>query len=187
MIDGTYPTTHRRRFPKRLFVYAAIVAFAVITMPASEQGWLEKNAKRLSALTITPEMISKAGAWYQTEPADGTEWHYSLGGEGVIPIGKDSAVYVVMHSFHAYTPLNFLGSLVFLVIHRGNQRPVSDAILAVDQKGNLYTHEGHVCDGLSLRSDKEVKAIEDFLQTDDWSGHTWKPYVAGQLIDRAAG
>ena len=156
MTDETYPTTHRRRFPKRLLVYAAIVAFAVITMPASEQGWLEKNAKRLTAITITPEMISKAGAWYQTEPADGNEWHYCL------------------------------GSLLFLVIHRGHQRPVSDAILAVHQKGNLYTHEGHVCDGLSLRSDKEVKTIEDFLQT-DYSGHTWKPYVAGQLIDRAGG
>jgi hypothetical protein len=170
----------RRRFPRWLLLLAVAVGIGVLTIPPSEQAWFEKNAARLATIKITPETILKATQWSCVE---GT-WQCGLkGAEGVIPIGKESGVYIVTHSFHDNGLLNTFGRILFSLIHGSRRNCVSDAILAVDQQGHFYKNDGHVCDWLTLTSDKEVKTIEDFLQTRVESDKTWRPYVTGQLKD----
>jgi hypothetical protein len=50
--------------------------------------------------------------------------------------------------------------------------------MAVDQQGRLYTCEGHICGVLTLYSKKEVKTLQDFLETYSYDEpkNVWKPY-----------
>ena len=58
------------------------------------------------------------------------------------------------------------------------RRRVSDATMAVDQQGHLYTCEGHICGALHLTSKKPVNTLQDFLETYSYGDekNTWKPY-----------
>lgn len=162
--------TSLRRFQKRLLITTAVVGILLLTVPQSEEKWYEKNRERLAEIKITPKMISNARPWIPM----GSKWQNGLPGyEGIIPIGKDSGVYIATHSAHRNSTF---GCLLFRLIHGSHRKYVSDAILAVDQQGSFYKNDGHVCGWLILKSNKEVNTLEDFLAT--WVGKNskWKPY-----------
>lgn len=153
-----------------VLVLYGIVSFCV-TLPTKEE-WLRFQAFSLSHMTINKEMIAKSYPWQN----DG-KTYIMAGSPGVIPIGTESAVYVVTHSAHnsPSRTMMLLGLPAYLLTGR---RPVQDATIAVDQQGRLYTCEGHICGALHLTSKKEVKTLQDFLETYSYGNekNTWKPY-----------
>lgn len=164
-----------------LVIAGGAVAFAVISTPSfqTEQEWFETQAKYLSKVRFTPQMIAGAKPWRR----DGDRWeYYVIAREGFIPIGTENGVYVVVHSFHDNELRGFKRAVLrFQVragINRGEPR-VSDAVLAVDQQGNLYKCGGHICGCLFLGSNKEVLTLEDFLETTNMNvGGKWEAYAS---------
>ncbi len=160
--------------PVLLAILVGAGLLALLESYPTKEEWLRSQAKKLTTVKITPEMIAKAAPWRKSFET----YFYSLpGSKGTIPIGKDRAVYVVTHSLHDNESM-IIWLLRFPVIKLTGRNPVGDAIMAVDQQGQLYTNEGHVCGVLELDSQREVRSLEDFLETHayDSSEHTWKPY-----------
>jgi len=169
-------TTRARAILPPLFlgVLVSLVLLALLSSYPTKEEWLRAQANQLLHLKITPEMIAKARPWQ-----DGGR-RYMLGGaSGVIPIGDNDAVYVVTHSFHDYDS-HSMGPLKILGLALTGRRHVSDATILVDRGGHLYTSEGHICGGLTVWSGKEVKTMQDFLETYSYEPsdekNKWKPY-----------
>jgi hypothetical protein len=155
---------------------ALSVSLTLAWIPETEQEWFNEQTARLKTIKITPEMVAEAREW--------TEGRYFLSGrEGVIPIDKKAGVgvYVVWHSMHDFEPGTFVSRLLLRYWLDREKRYVLDATLAVDQQGNLYRNDGHNCGALVIASDKEVKTLEDFLETRGSGTETitWKPYAPG--------
>jgi hypothetical protein len=157
-------------FPRVLLgIFVVLGLLTLLSAYPTKEEWLRGRASSLSDLKITQEMIAKARPWKR-----GGTFYILQGSEGVIPFGSGGAVYVVTHSFHD-NYWRLLQSPALLLLGR---RPVSDATLAVDQQGRLYTCEGHICGALTPYSRKEVKTLQDFLETYSYADpkNVWKPY-----------
>lgn len=182
MIIATEKQTKLAKWIKRLLTGSVTVALAMIliyqviiyTGPSTKNEWLHKQATRLKSLTVTEDMIAEAKPW--NDFGLGRKLYYRIHDEGVIPLGDGNWVYAVCHSWHAN---DFSGSNRSLwakltwrirqlrrwLMGNSYQQPVGDAILAIDQKGQLYINEGHVCGDLQLVSEHPVATLDDFLRT----------------------
>jgi len=75
---------------------------------------------------------------------------YEMEDEGLIRLGTNGWVYLKMHSSDDE-----------------DNTDIGDIVLAIDQDGNLYQNNGHVCGGIILKSTtgKEFQDIDEFLKT----------------------
>lgn len=161
--------------PVLLGLFVAVGLLSSLSIYPTKEEWLRGHASSLANLKITPEMVAKAAPWQ-----NGGTVYILQDSKGVIPIGNGGAVYVVTHSMHdnEWRDRSLLGIPALLLTGR---RPVADATMAVDQEGRLYTCEGHICACLELVSKKEVRTLQDFLETHAGGNerNTWKPYHPG--------
>ncbi len=149
----------------RLLLLFGVLGFLCLALylrtTPTKKEWLRDQAIFLSHVEISDEMVADARPWQ----GEGETWRYYLQwDQGAIPVGADGAVYVVTHSFHDDS---------------SKWNRIGDVAIAVDSEGRLYTCEGHICGSLRLTSKKEVKTLQDFLETYSYDDeeNTWKPYA----------
>lgn len=114
---------------------------------ADKQKWKEETISYLKA--ISPTNTTRM-AEIQIRGA-AQVLRYYIENEGLIKFGTNGWVYLKMHSSCYPTAKGSVG----------------DIVLAIDQDGNLYQNDGHVCDGILLVSvtGKEFQSIQEFLNT----------------------
>ena len=152
-----------------------IIAFVILLLifpiehcTLTEQEWYKINTEKLKAYKPSVNELQTAKRFEKQQGVDLYTVYYRR--EGLIRIGETSWIYIKSHSFHDHddTAL-FFWKLKHLYIGKyfyfgsPSKVYVSDAILAIDSNGRLYKNKGHVCSGVDIGSEQEIKTIEDFF------------------------
>ncbi|MCP4075341.1 MAG: hypothetical protein GY744_04065 [Gammaproteobacteria bacterium] len=105
-------------------------------------AWLEETKHRLERFQISDETQEARIKTYESGLV-----LYWIDDEALIRFEGEEWLYIVTHSGHLFDG-------------------VGNAILAVDNTGNLYSNPTHVCDGISIdtRKGKEFHQLSDFLK-----------------------
>ena len=138
-------------------VVLSIASYAVMfdfdgTLEARRKKWIQANVVLLQSIKPTEAMPVA-----EFEIIDGSTRCSFAEGEILIWINKNEWIYIFSHSSHKSDVLG-------------------DLVVAIDNKGNLYRTESHVCGGLSFSSNCEVKPrnprefFENFLS---WDREEW--------------
>jgi len=153
-----------------------IIAFvSILILPKehcelSEKEWYNINTEKLTAYKPSANELQAAKMF--TKQAGGNLYRIYFYREGLIRIDENSWIYVKSHSFHdhEYTA-SFSWKLKHYIgkyLNYGSSSSpskiyVGDAILAVDSNGRIYKNNGHVCAGVEIGAEQEIKTIEDFF------------------------
>lgn len=122
----------------------------------NRQAWKRQTISYLK--TISPAH-SPQTAKIRSRP-EANIFEYEIEDEGLIKISATEWIYLKAHSADKDRP---------------GQPKIGDMVLAIDQDGNLYQNDGHVCGGVQLRSrtGREFEGLEDFLETRVFQ-ETWR-------------
>jgi hypothetical protein len=137
-----------------------------VTSEAEAASHIEANARKKESI---PEKKFTSNA----------EWlHHKQGQLSAIAIFEDLKRITINDSSmssenHAsyYPPENTRimfsdGSWIILTAHSSHSEDgVSDLALGIASNGKFYLNRGHICGGICLTSEKEVKTLRDFLKT----------------------
>ncbi len=161
----------------KFIAYLTMALFPMISIPAlasesdahgaheindeARNAWIRQKA--LDLKSYQPGSDQHEIPWQQSYRVDAYVTGCRVSKSGILRMGTSEWVYVETSSSH-------------------DQPEVGDVIIAIDSKGNLYQHHGHVCGGIiNFRStDTEIpSSSEDFFRkfTDDVQEMPWIPLV----------
>jgi hypothetical protein len=140
---------------------------ALISTTALGAGTMKKRAGWISATVARLK---------EFKPAEGTKIVeirklrigrvlYTIEGEGLVRFGTAQWLYIISHSSH-------------------QEDGVGDAILAIDQDGNLYANDSHVCGDIIVyaMSGEAFGTVREFLDTEVTGGEKWKKFDPNQAV-----
>ena len=128
--------------------------------PAKRERWIDETAHILKNFTQNDTTRISA---LKTREKDGKILQsYRILGQGLINFDNGDWVYILLHSSH-------------------DNDSIGDISLAVDQKGRIFKHEGHVCGGIchyEALAPEEFTSSKDFFKyfRDDTDGLPWERY-----------
>jgi len=106
------------------------------------KDWWAETKQRLQHMKVSDETEAARVKYYQSGLVI-----YWFDEEALLRFENEEWIYIVTHSGHL-------------------SDGVGSAILAVDNSGNLYANQAHVCDGISISTQKgqELRYLSDFLK-----------------------
>lgn len=135
-----------------LVAYIILVVIAWNKPPSGQQKWITTQLHRLEQFdpkSIDPNNTSKC----LPEGIDD-------GGIDEFHSFKDGGwIYVISHSSHVI-------ELNRVLLGRSGVQ-IGDIAVALDNDGNIYQTENHVCAGV-FTPDKEIRKLDEFLSTMTW-------------------
>ncbi len=163
LIFGLMALAHTRKMTKTtwcifsmLLVLSILFYVRIYSSTYTKYLWYE-NSKILLG-KYKPDMLI-ASEFFKISSQN--EYCVSLSrSPGIIKFSNGDWLIIMYHSFHHGC----------LVTGRWNKTCCAgDAILAIDNNGNFYKNDSHICDTLRFFSDKDIKTKNDFLElTNYW-------------------
>lgn len=127
--------------------------------PAKRTEWIKETVKKLK--TFDPASLAGQKQELNFREQDG-EMHQScrILNEGLVEFESGDWVYIILHSGH-------------------EQDSIGDIALAIDRKGKLFKHEGHVCGNIchyETIAPEKYTTSKDFFRyfKDDTEGLSWE-------------
>lgn len=156
--------------------------FMLITCSIPQQIWGQEK-KQTDAFDVRMEWITQTkSTLLAIDPSEYTDttryftWdnegqiahRYFFRKSGILKFSSGDWIYVVLHSGHDDPS----GS---------NAEAIGDLSLAIDQDGNFYYNQGHICGeiGFEALSDKKINTSKGFFKhfKDDQDGSSWFPLL----------